>query len=159
MDSLPRLLTVEKGGQEVASRSEVLRNGTVGCGETLGLPGRLTPLHASLSLGRRLVGVFRPVVRIAVLPMLDAGQALAYRGIVASQLISDDHSRDVREAIEPLAEELFRSCLIPAALHEDIEDVPVLIDGTPEIVACALDPHKHFLHCHVSPGREPRHRF
>jgi hypothetical protein len=36
-------------------------------------------------------------------------------------------------------------CLIPAALHEGIKDVPVLIDGTLEIVACAADPHKHFV--------------
>jgi hypothetical protein len=66
-------LTVDKGGQEVASRSEVLRDGTIGCEETLGRPQRLDSLHTSLSLPRRLVGVFRPVVQIAMLPMLDAG--------------------------------------------------------------------------------------
>ena len=145
MESLPHLLTVDKGGQEVASRSEVLRDGTIGCEETLGRPQRLDSLHASLSLPRRLVGVFRPVVQIAMLPMLDAGQALAYGGTVASQLIGDDDSWNVREIFEPLAEELFRSRLVPAALHEDIKDVPVLIDGTPEIVACAVDPHKHLV--------------
>jgi hypothetical protein len=78
-------------------------------------------------------------------PMLDAGQALACGGTVASQLIGDDDSWNVREIFEPLAEELFRSRLIPAALHEDIKDVPVLTDGTPEIVACAVDPHKHLV--------------
>jgi hypothetical protein len=129
----------------VASRSEVLRDGTVGCGETPGLPGRLKPLHGSLSLPRRLVGVFRPVVQIAMRPMLDAGQALAYGGTVASQLIGDDDSWNVREIFKALAEDLFRSRLIPAALHEDIKDVPVLIDGPPEIVACAVDRHKHLV--------------
>jgi hypothetical protein len=73
MESLRHLLTVDKGGQEVASRSEVLRDGTIGCEETLGRPQRLDSLHTSLSLPRRLVGVFRPVVQIAMLPMLDAG--------------------------------------------------------------------------------------
>jgi hypothetical protein len=145
MEPLPHLLTVGRGGQEVASRSKVLRDGTIGCEETLGLPGRLESLHASLSLPRRLVGVFRPVVQIAMRPMLDAGQALAYGGTVASQLIGDDDSWNVREIFEALAEELFRSRLIPAALHEDIKDVPVLVDGTPEIVACAVDPHKHLV--------------
>jgi hypothetical protein len=52
-----------------------------------------------------------------MLPMLDAGQALADGGTVASQLIGDDDSWNVREIFEPLAEELFRSRLIPAALH------------------------------------------
>jgi hypothetical protein len=145
MESLPHLLTVDRSGQEVASRSEVLRDGTTGCEETLGLPGRLEPLHASLSLPRRLVGVFRPVVQIAMLPMLAAGQALAYGGTVASQMIGDDDSWNVREIFDPLAEELFRSRLIPAALHQDIKDVAVLIDGTPEIVACAVDPDKHLV--------------
>jgi hypothetical protein len=50
-----------------------------------------------------------------------------------------------REIFEPLAEELFRSRLIPAALHEDIKDVSILIDGTLERVVCAVDPHKHLV--------------
>ena len=145
MESLPHLLTVDKGGQEMASRSEVLRDGTIGCEETLGLPQRLESLHASFSLPRWLVGVFRPVVRRAMLPMLDAGQNLVYGGTVASQLIGDDDSWNAREIFEPLAEELFRSRLIPAALHEDIKDGPVLIDGAPEIGACAVDTHKHLV--------------
>jgi hypothetical protein len=107
----------------VASRSEVPRDGTIGCAETLHLSGRLKPLHAS-SLARRLVGVFRPVVRRAMLPMRDAGQALACGGTVASQLIGDDDSWNVRESFEPLAEELLRSCLTPAALHEGIKGIP-----------------------------------
>jgi hypothetical protein len=123
----------------------VLRDGTIGCADTLGLPGKLESLHASLSLPRRLVGFFRPVVRRAMLPMRDTGQALAWGGTVASQLIGDDDSWNVREIFEPLAQELFRSRLIPAALYEDIKDVPVLIDGTPAIVACAVDPHKHLV--------------
>jgi hypothetical protein len=117
MGSLPHLLTVDRGGQEVASRSEVLRAGTVTCGETLGMLGRLKPLQGSLSLRRRLAGVVPPVVRIAMLPTLDGRQALAYHGTVAAQLISDDHSRDLREAGKPLAEDLFRSCLSQAAVR------------------------------------------
>jgi hypothetical protein len=70
----------------------VLRDGTIGCEETLGRPGRLESLHASLSLPRRIVGVFRPVVQMVMLPMLDAGPALACGGTVASQLIGDDDS-------------------------------------------------------------------
>jgi hypothetical protein len=62
------------------------------------------------------------------------------------------------ERLWPLtAEKLFCNCLIPAALHEGINDVPVLIDGTPEIVACAANPHKHSVQVPCVPGREPRH--
>ena len=80
-----------------------------------------------------------------MLPMRDTAQALACGGTVASQLIGDDDSWNVREIFELLAQELFPSRFIPAAPYEDIKDVPVLIDGTPEIVACAVDPHKHLV--------------
>lgn len=139
------LVALLMGREQEAPRAEVLRDGTIHCEEPLGLAGGLKPLHAPFPLPRRLMGVFRPVVQIAMLPMLNAGQALVYGGTVASQLIGDDDSWNVREIFEPLAEELFRSRLIPAALHEDIKDVPVLVDGTPEIVACAVDPHKHLV--------------
>jgi hypothetical protein len=87
-----------------------------------------------------------------VLPRLDAGQALACGATVASQLIGDADSWNVREIFEPLAEELFRSCLIPAALHEDMKDVPAPIDGTPEIVVCAVEPHNYLVPVPCVPG-------
>jgi hypothetical protein len=40
---------------------------------------------------------------------------------------------------EQPAEELPRRRLVPAALHEDIQHIPVLIDGPPEIVLRAID--------------------
>jgi hypothetical protein len=103
-----------RGGVEVGSAARWDRSLRGNAGHAR---ERLKPLHASLSLRRRLAGVVRPVVRIAMLPMLDTRQALAYPGTVASQLISDDHSRDVREAGKPLAEDLFRSCLSQAAVR------------------------------------------
>ena len=105
----------------------MLRDGTVGCEETLGRPQRLESLHASLSLPRRLVGVFRPVVQIAMLPMLNAGQALVYGGTVVSQLIGDDDSWNVREIFEPLAEELF----LLQTLGDDRAVIETYVAGRP----------------------------
>jgi hypothetical protein len=51
----------------------VLGNGTIRGQEPLGVPWRLEPLHAPLPLTGGLMGVFRTVVEIAVLPMLDTG--------------------------------------------------------------------------------------
>ena len=83
------------GREQEAPRAEVLRDGTIHCEEPLGLAGGLKPLHAPFPLPRRLMGVFRPVVQIAMLPMFNAGQDLALGGPVASQLIRDDYSMDV----------------------------------------------------------------
>src|SRR5262249_35484408 len=65
---------------------------------------------------------------------------------IALQLVGDDHPRYVRQAFEQLAEELLRRPLIPAALHQDVQDVARLIHRPPEIVTLALDGQKHFIH-------------
>ena len=51
------------------ARSKMLRNGTIRGQDTLGVPWGFEPAHAPLALTRRLVGVFRPVVQIAMLAM------------------------------------------------------------------------------------------
>jgi hypothetical protein len=49
-----------------------------------------------------------------------------------------------RRPFEQLAEELLRRILIPAALQQDIQHVPVLIHSPPQIVTIALDRQKYF---------------
>jgi hypothetical protein len=56
--------------------AEVLGNRTIRGQETLGVPGRLEPLHASLPLTRGLVGILRAVIEVATLPMFHTGQHL-----------------------------------------------------------------------------------
>ena len=53
----------------MASRSEMLGNGTRRGEETLGMPWRLEPLHPAFSLPCGLVSIFRPVVEIAMPPI------------------------------------------------------------------------------------------
>jgi hypothetical protein len=129
----------------VASRSEVLGHGTIGGEEPLGLSGRLEPLHPSFALTRRLMGIFGAIVEIAVLPMFHARQELSLGGSITLQLIRDDDPWSILASFEELAEEFLRSLLVPPALHQDIEDVPVLVDGTPEIVPCPIDGEEDFI--------------
>jgi hypothetical protein len=119
--------------------AEVLGNGPVGGEEPLGVSWRLEALHAPLALPRRLVGVFGAVVQIAVLPMLHAGQELPLCRPIAPQLIGDDHPRGVRQALQQLAEESLRRLLVSPALHKNVEDIPLLVHGSPEIVPFAMD--------------------
>ena len=48
-------------------------------------------------------------------------------------------------ALQQLAEEALGSALVLAALHEDVQHVAVLIDGTPEILALAVDRHGNLI--------------
>jgi hypothetical protein len=64
------LLAIGRGRQPMSSGAEVLSNGAVRRKELWGVPCQLKSPHPSLTTEGRLVGVFPPVVEIAVLPML-----------------------------------------------------------------------------------------
>ena len=83
--------------------------------------------------------ILTPVVEIAALAMFDARQNLALGGAVALQFIRDNHPWDILTAFEQLAEKLLRCLLVASALYQDIEDIVVLIDGAPQIMALAVD--------------------
>jgi hypothetical protein len=138
VESVPHLLTVCRGGEET-SGPEVLCDGTIGGEEALGLPWGLEPWQAPFTLARGLVGVFRPMVQVPVLPVLDPREPLPLRGPIAFQPIGDDDSRDVLTPFEPLPKELRGSCLVAAALHENIEPIPVLIHRPPQVMSLAVD--------------------
>src|SRR5438093_2811290 len=100
--------------------------------EALNLPRRLEPLHDPLSSSGRLMGVFGPVIEALVLPMLDPGHDLPLGSGVALQLVSDKHTRCAPLLLEELTEQAFGGLLVTPALDENIENEPVLVDGTPE---------------------------
>jgi hypothetical protein len=58
---------------------------------------------------------------------------------VTVELVRDEHRGDVREPLEQLPEELLRGVLVPPTLHENIQDIPALIHGPPQIVALLVD--------------------
>src|SRR5712692_10697046 len=90
--------------------------------------------------------VLRTVIKIAMLAMCYPRKKLSLGSTVALQLIGDEHSRHVRQALEQLTEELLRRALIAAALDQDVQHVALLIHGLPEVVTLALDRQKHLIH-------------
>ena len=52
------------------SGAEVLGNGAIRRQKTLGMPGRLEPLHAILTLPRGAMRVLTPVIEVAALTVL-----------------------------------------------------------------------------------------
>jgi hypothetical protein len=71
------------------------RDRAIGREETLGVRGRLEPLHPSFPLAGGLMGVFRTIVQVPVLPMFDTGQELAQGRPLTLELIRDDHPRHI----------------------------------------------------------------
>ena len=77
--------------------------------------------------------------------MFDAREHLPPGGAVARQFVGDEHARDIGTAFEQLAEELEGCAFVPSALHQDIQDVPVLFDGAPQIMLLAIDLQKRLV--------------
>jgi hypothetical protein len=127
------------------SRAEMLRDGPIRGEEPLRVPWGLESLHPSLPLTGRLVGILCTVVEVAVLAMLHTGQDFPLRGPVAGQFVGDDHPGYVLAPLQQLAEESLRRLLVPVALDEHVQHVPVLIHSTPEVMPCPIDGEKHFV--------------
>ena len=121
------------------ARTEMLGDRAISGKESLGVCGGLEPVQVALSLASRLMRILCAVVEIPVLAMFHSGKKLALGRTIALKLVGDDHARYICQALEQLAEEPLGRCLIPATLHQDIEDVPLLIHRTPQEVTFALN--------------------
>ena len=76
--------------------------------------------------------VFTPVIAIPTLAMLYSWEYLALSRPIALQCSCDDHARYIRQALEQLAKALLGRVLVAAALHQNVEDVILLVDSAPQ---------------------------
>ena len=121
-----------------ADSEEILDDAVHRC-EPLQMGGRLEPAHLPLALTSRLMRDLRSVV--FVLPgTVDHGRHHGtVRGRVTAQLVRDQPARLAALSFQQLAEEPLGRPLIAPRLHEDVKDVAVLVDSTPQILLPALD--------------------
>jgi hypothetical protein len=101
------------------------------------------------------MGVLTPVIEVATLPVFHPGQDLALRCPVALQLIRDDRPWHVLQALEQCAKELLGGVLVAAALHQNIEDVVVLVNRAPEVMALTINRQKDLVEMPFVPGPRP----
>src|SRR5215831_18444260 len=109
------------------------------------MSGGFEPLQVVLALPRWPMRVLTPVVERAALPMFHPRQDLALRGPVALQCIGDDDPWDVLTPFEQLAEELLRGLFIAPALHQNIEDIVVLVHRPPQVMPLTMNGEKHLI--------------
>jgi len=145
VNSLAPLLVLLASGEERTARPEVVGDGTLGRENTRGVAGGLTPRQAPLPLARWRRGVFGTVVERARLAMFHPRPELPFGRPITAQLIGDDHRWDERQAFAELADEHLGGPLGAPALHQEVEQVALLLYCPPQIVAFTLEGEKHFI--------------
>src|SRR5215218_11489632 len=76
-------------------------------------------------------------------PVLNAGDDLTLRGVVAGQLVRDHDTRGPALLFQQLAEQALGGPLVAPALDQNVEHDPTLVDGAPEPVLLAGDHQAH----------------
>src|SRR5919109_4326541 len=127
------------------SRAKVLGDGSVRRQKALGMSRRLQPLHAIFALACGAMRVLATIIEVATLAMLDPGQALARGRAITLELVRDNHPWHVLQALEQLTKKLLGGLFVAPALHENVEDVVVLVDSAPEVKALPVDRQKHLI--------------
>ncbi len=120
------------------SDPEEIQDDAVDRQESLRLSGGLEPAHLALSLSRRLMRDFGPVVRTASGVVNHRRHGASPRRAVARQLVGDQSPRFAALAFQQLAKEAFGRTPIAPRLDEDIDDISVLVNSAPEILPLAL---------------------
>ncbi len=94
-------------------------------------------MHVTCSLASRLVGDCGAVVRIGVVDMLRRRHDRSMNCSIASQFIGDQPPWFPILTFEQAVEKPFCCTLIAAALHEKINDIPVLVAGAHSLAQIA----------------------
>ena len=67
------------------------------------------------------------------------------RGSVASEFIGDEPPRRLALLLEKPTKKAGRSFLVLSFLDQDIQDLPILIDRSKQIMLLSVDPNKDFI--------------
>ena len=78
--------------------------------------------------------------------MCDGWEDFSVRRWVASQLVGNELQRRPLLVFQNLAKEALSSFPVSVARDQDIEDIAILVHGSPKITAFATDGDEHFVH-------------
>jgi hypothetical protein len=102
-------------------------------------------LHPPLPLAGRPMRVLAPVIEVAALTVFHSWQDLTFGRAIAFELIRDDDPRDILQPFQEFTEKLLRRLLVTPMLHQDVEDVVILIDSAPQAMPFPIDGQKHLI--------------
>jgi len=120
---------VETGRRLIMDRQEPLR-----------LPGRLEPAHDLSSWSRGSVRGFCTIAQSLVLTVLDARGNLRFRCTAGAQLVGDHHPW-LAPGLEQLSEKRLCRHRVSTGLNQNLQNVPIGADGTPEPMFAPIGEH------------------
>src|SRR5258705_7516199 len=94
--------------------------------------------------------IFRSVVPILLLVVLEAEQQFGPGCTVTLQLVCDDRARDVLQALQQLAKEFLRCLLISGCLNQNIQHV-ASINCAPKVMEASGDFEEYLIRVDWSP--------
>jgi hypothetical protein len=86
-----------------------------------------------------LMRILRSIVSPFVLPMFYTWHDFAFGRSITPELIGDNYTRNVLQPFEKLAEKAFGSFFVASALHKNVQDIAVLVYGSPQGMSLATD--------------------
>ena len=131
--------------QRVSARPKEILNDTVDVQEPLRVVGRREASHLTFALSRGLMRDFGTIVRVWSRVMGDQGHDVPMGDSVATQLVGHETRRLLVLPLQELPKESPRRTPVPAGLDEDVDQVPVLVHGAPEILALTVDRDEDFV--------------
>ena len=123
---------------------EILHN-SVYRREPLHVGGRREAPHPALPLTCRLVGDLGSIVRVLISDVDHRRHYGAASGGVGAQLVGDQPAKDTALGFQQFPKESDGCSPIPVRLHEDVQDVTVLVYCAPQILLATLDRDEHLV--------------
>ena len=109
------------------------------------MSGGLEPPHLPLSLANRFMGYLGAVVRPTPGIVRYCRHDLTMGDAIALELVRDQAIGPLSLSSQQLEEEASSCTAIPARLHQNVDDIAILIDSSPEILLPASDLHEHLV--------------
>jgi hypothetical protein len=135
---------VDSSEQMPADTKEVLHE-AVHRQEALRVSDRLEATHLAFTLPGRLMREFRAIVLVLPRAVHHGRHRGAVRRGVAAQLIRDQTAGLPALSFQQLPEKTGGRPPIAPRLDKDVDDIAVLVHGTPQILLPPLDLHEHFV--------------
>jgi len=129
----------------MALKVEGVVNGGMHAQEALSGSSRFEPLHLALSSPYRLMRVLRPIVLPKPLFVRTRQSQAPERRSVGAQLVRHQQFRCKPLLSEKLAYQTQPRPAVATALHQHVENLAFVVDGTPEIHPLAGDANHHLV--------------
>jgi hypothetical protein len=113
--------------------------------KSLSLLDRFELPHPSLSYSGRLMGLLCSIVSVPVIYMNRTGDHFSVSNAITTQLIRNDFPGLVLVTADQPLEEALRSSPITLCLEIHINDLPILVHCSPQIVLLAIDFDEYFV--------------